>query len=586
MTSQNQSSLQTERARWLPIALAVFLVVTLYALGGTFIRDFAKNTEADRALIAWEMLDRGNNLVPYLLGDVYLTKPPLYYLFLKWSFQTFNSTAPWVARTPSALWAGALAGGTFLFLVRTLGSIPFALGGAFMLALTPFFYRYASLAEIDMTFGAICGLALYAFFNACTSTKGRTITWAFCAGILSGLAFLVKGPQLIVMQIAAIGGLMLFTLFQRKEHRESDLLPSNIILASTLLFFVAGSLIALWFLSLGLHVGFYALWGQFQEELLQRVVSDRSAGERSRGVLYYWYTLPLGTLPWSLGCLSLFRKSTWEKLKNTEKTLIVFLGSTLVASLVIFSLASGKSARYIFPLTAPLIVLSLIGWRYFNSLNWCLLPMRIFSLLLGTTCIVAAGVLALVYNAAFLTVLSLLAATAFLISASLATSTQKLMPAVSCLFIGLLLTRAPAQIHALTQNDKFQAPAVAKEIAQILPENATVYTVGMFERWIVFYIRNERPQDFLRLTPQMAREFCNSNGLEWVMLSMSTEKKWRDAFHQLSPHTRTTVVNGNYRSYALQQVPHSLLCHARLSHVFPTTPWPYEEPYSEPYGEY
>src|SRR5260370_40815348 len=60
-------------------------------------------TEGLRALVASEMLRRGDPIVPTACGEPLLTKPPLGYVGVVLASLPLGSVRPWTARLPSAV---------------------------------------------------------------------------------------------------------------------------------------------------------------------------------------------------------------------------------------------------------------------------------------------------------------------------------------------------------------------------------------------------------------------------------------------------------------------------------------------------
>ncbi|RME58235.1 MAG: phospholipid carrier-dependent glycosyltransferase, partial [Candidatus Dadabacteria bacterium] len=128
------------------IALIFFLYTVPFISQAQFIRA----TEADRALIAYEMLQRKDFVLEYLLNKPYPTKPPLFYWLIASSYVLFNQVSEFSARFPSAFFSSLLLFLFFSFLRRNLKNTFFAFFAAAVLASFPQFFKYSVVAEIDM----------------------------------------------------------------------------------------------------------------------------------------------------------------------------------------------------------------------------------------------------------------------------------------------------------------------------------------------------------------------------------------------------------------------------------------------------
>jgi 4-amino-4-deoxy-L-arabinose transferase-like glycosyltransferase len=176
-------------------AVPIFLIglaATALLAPGALLRDFWIYNEGRRAIIGLAMIQRGDWIVPRLMGTPILTKTPLFYWLEALAFQIFGAH-DWAARLPSLL--AAVGGCLVLYgmLSRLLRDRAAAAFGALALAVTPIYAWMAPHAEPEMTFVFFGILALDGFTRARLADRpapGASLT----AWLALGLAFMVKGP--------------------------------------------------------------------------------------------------------------------------------------------------------------------------------------------------------------------------------------------------------------------------------------------------------------------------------------------------------------------------------------------------------
>jgi 4-amino-4-deoxy-L-arabinose transferase-like glycosyltransferase len=150
--------------------------------------------EARRMIVVREMLLSGNWLVPTLNGEIYVTKPPLFYwLALPFSL-LFHSTAEWVIRLPAALSGFGITWFVFARVKKYIGRWH-ALFTALTLITCWFFIRFARRAEIEMVLTACCASALLFYFDYAKRGLKR---YLYASYLFLGLGFLTKGPVALV----------------------------------------------------------------------------------------------------------------------------------------------------------------------------------------------------------------------------------------------------------------------------------------------------------------------------------------------------------------------------------------------------
>ena len=94
---------QSDRSPWWREAEVVWLFLLVILAYFTRAGDLPlRGEEPTRAQIAFEMLERGDWIVPREQGDPFLSRPPLQNWTIAASYLIFGSREAWVLRLPSA----------------------------------------------------------------------------------------------------------------------------------------------------------------------------------------------------------------------------------------------------------------------------------------------------------------------------------------------------------------------------------------------------------------------------------------------------------------------------------------------------
>ncbi len=131
--------------------------------------------EGRYAEIPREMLARGEWVVPYLLGEPYLDKPPLLYWLVMCSYRLFG-IHDWAARLVPALAVHAAILIVYLLGRRSVGERP-AFWAALLLALCPGFLSVGRLLVLDGLLALWVTIALLAGFEAFRTERIRWGWW-------------------------------------------------------------------------------------------------------------------------------------------------------------------------------------------------------------------------------------------------------------------------------------------------------------------------------------------------------------------------------------------------------------------------
>ncbi|TAN49925.1 MAG: hypothetical protein EPN21_10260 [Methylococcaceae bacterium] len=301
------------------------LALTLNGLAGV---DFVRQSECRTAVVAREMLNSGDFLVPTVNGQPRFEKPPLYYWAIAALAGSGEQVSESTARLPSVLSALATAlllGGFAYRRAQRLGQPPFAaavLAGLLLICL-PGFWQRATLADAESLLALACLAVTFCLYEDLRQPRRH---WLLAAYALSAVAFMVKGPVFLLFTWPA------YWLGARAGC------PRSQHLIGLLLFAVGASAwyaAVLWLEPHALEV--------FRHELAMRFDS-REATHPQRWWFYFGQlfesTLPLGAL------LPLALYAAWQK--RADK-LEAFLLVNAAIAFIALTLLKTKQAHYLLP---------------------------------------------------------------------------------------------------------------------------------------------------------------------------------------------------------------------------------------------
>jgi hypothetical protein len=191
-----------------PISRRLVLAALLISLAGLVFHDLWTPDEPREATLALEMSRAGNWLVPQLVGQPFVEKPPLYYAVAAFWLRLNPCATPdagWL-RLTSALWGLGTLALTWL-LARRLFDRRRATLTALVLATLPGFVHVTHWLLTDVALMFFVTAALWALIEAYRA--GRLVLLPL-AGLFAAGAFLTKG--LIGPVFIALGGLPLLLL--------------------------------------------------------------------------------------------------------------------------------------------------------------------------------------------------------------------------------------------------------------------------------------------------------------------------------------------------------------------------------------
>ncbi len=333
----------------------------------SFFRDLWEPDEPRFALVAKEMIQSGNFIMPHRNNKPYPDKPPLFF----WTI-AFSSLATGGINTSAAILPSAASGAALVFLVfflaRRLGEEDdVALLSAIVLATSFKIFWQASHAQIDMLLAFLVCFAMYAFLRLEGDGKNRYLLLAWGA---MGLATLAKGP---VGFILPLGSMLAYRRWTGKRSYRDFFRIGGIV--------VFAGIVGCW-LTLLIVQGLQNGESAYLQNILfkQTVVRFAKSWHHHQPVYYFFKVILYDFFPWSPFLVSLlilkFRKM---KFTDNEK----FLLSWFFFVLLFFSIPMGKRGLYILPLYPAAAILVASFLRGFTSEKPYVIPARIVAIVYG-----------------------------------------------------------------------------------------------------------------------------------------------------------------------------------------------------------
>ena len=323
--------------------LLLWLIVLLTAL---FTRPLLPVDETRYASVAWEMWLRGDFLVPYLNGEPYSHKPPLYFWLIHAGWWLFG-VHEWVVRMVAPLLVLLILLATSV-LSRQLWP---ADRGASRLAPwlvfgTTFFTAFLSWVQFDLLLVLMVLLALLGMVRAAQDVS----TGWLLSGVAMGLGVLSKGP-VILLYVLPIA--LLAPLWRRSNTRKAWWHWYGGMVVSVL---IAAGIALAWALPAAQAGG-----EAYREAILWGQTANRMVQSFAHAHPVWWYLpwlpvlfAPWVLLPWAWSAVRRYRVS-----RDMGMRLCL---TWLIAGLLVMSLVSGKQVKYLLPLLPAVALLFARVW--------------------------------------------------------------------------------------------------------------------------------------------------------------------------------------------------------------------------------
>lgn len=318
-----------------PHWLALSLLALTFSLPSLLTRDLWNPDEPRYAEVALEMRVLGDYVVPHLNSDIYAEKPPLFF---------------WLSALLQSLGIGFAAGRIVtavaavgcLLLTREMARLWFtqraALLAAIVLASMLLFTRISKMGVLDVPLAFFTMLAAYGWFRH----RRDGGTWSLLLFSGMGLATLIKGPVGILIPCLAVAATLVVP--GRPAPRSRHLLWGGLL---TIL------IVGAWLVPACLQGG-----PEYTNTILFRQSVGRMATSWSHQKPWHYYLtgLPIFLFPWIVflpwAAVRLWRDGGNAR-DGAPRRLLLWSG----LGLLVFSLISGKRARYMIPFLPPLAIL-------------------------------------------------------------------------------------------------------------------------------------------------------------------------------------------------------------------------------------
>jgi 4-amino-4-deoxy-L-arabinose transferase-like glycosyltransferase len=292
------------------------------------------------ALLARDMTESGDYVVPVKRGEAYHSQPPLFLWAEVASGALMGGVSEAAVRVPSFL-----AALSTVLLVHALAANLFtptaALMSALVLAADVRFLLQAQWASTDMMLCFFMTATLAAFYTGYRS--GRR-WWYLVMYAAAGLAAMTKGP----VGFALPGLVIVCFLLLRRDLKE--VLRMRLPLGAA----IVSGICAPWILLFWHRAGGSQVANLVLKQSLQRYTE---AWNNLQPWYYFLWRFPADFLPWT----PIFPIALWASTRM-EKSHRLFLWCWFAAVLLFFSASSGKRGVYILPLHPAAAIL--VGWLW------------------------------------------------------------------------------------------------------------------------------------------------------------------------------------------------------------------------------
>ncbi len=447
--------------------------------------------EPRRVLITMEMLENNNWTLPTQLGEYYYNKPPGFNWVLIGSTSLFGELNEWSARFPTVLSTILLSVLIFLLNWRYLNRRAAWLGAILFTSSAGILFYFSTLAEIDLYYSLLTFASIAAIFHF--HKVQRYFPLFLIIYGLSALGFLTKGlPSLVFIAIS----LLVFFTYQRQWYRLFSLAHFSGIL-------LFAAIIGTYFWHYAQHNSVQqfitVLWGQSSE----RTVIDQGFFDLFGHVLAFPFQTIGDIMPGGLLLLFAIRKDFWKLIRQNDW--ITFCCWMFGVNFILYWLSPGAKLRYIYMLYPFLLNVLLYLYLQRSSLRpWRMQLFRgILQSLLGIMAI-AAAIIPLIEDLAFLNYLLPLAAIGFLLFMALfiigwrrkALLLPVFLLAVAIARIFFDLTVLPQRAY---DSGGQRGKDIAAEIVDIVEDKPLhIWQDGRFSFTIVAYINQLRGQTIRR----------------------------------------------------------------------------------------
>ena len=316
---------------FLAFLLSVGALIFLFHLGG---RDLWDPDETRYAVVAREMSETGNWILPQLNGKIYAEKPPLFFWLVNLSVFFLGEDSELANRLPSAM-AGLLAVLLTFFFGERLLNTRVGFLSSLILSTCFLFPQISRWMMLDSLFTLFFLLTLFYFHRGYGDHEGRQ-KYYFLAGLFMGLGVLTKGPIAYI----PIPILLLYSFILKDPRRAWNL---NLLYG----FVISLAVVFIWLLP--------ACWigGDIYRD---KILFGQTIGRLIEGgkhfhpksIFFYFIRFPFEFLPWTVFLPAAFFLGLRDG--KTNKKAFLFLFGWFATVFLFFTLSKGKKDNYILPL--------------------------------------------------------------------------------------------------------------------------------------------------------------------------------------------------------------------------------------------
>lgn len=363
--------------RWQLCLLGLTLMVLAAGLG---LRDPWPADEPRFALIARDMVDSGDWLIPRVAGVLYPDKPPLFFWLIAAVYKLTGLLR--IAFLMPSIAAGVGVIWLVMDLGRRLWNPSAGLWAGAILLGTVQFTTQMKAAQID---GVLCFLTTLSFYGLCRHLLlGPAWGWYTAGGVAAGVGVMTKGVGLLPLLI------LLPYAWARRRHYSVPRIDWRdlrwLLAPIAMLIVVALWLVPMWWVTTSSADPELLA---YRDNILFRQTLERYASPWGH-IKPPWYFLT-NAIPLLWQPLVLFLPWLWREWRcgiSMKDGRILLLGGWVILVLVFFSLSAGKRSLYIFP---ALPVFALLAAPYAAKILRLEAPRRT---LLAFTVFVCVGIAA------------------------------------------------------------------------------------------------------------------------------------------------------------------------------------------------
>lgn len=324
----------------------VCLITFFYAIGA---HDLWGPDEVRYALVAREMAERGDYIVPHLNGEVYLEKPPLVFWLTNVFAQGLHFPYETAARLPAAFASLITVLLVWAYASRRWDGWTGLLAGL-LLVTNPTVFWFGRSGMLDSVLTLATTVATLAGVHA-LDTRSRWLPWFGLVGAGLAAAALTKGPVGFLVPLLVIGSYGIATHRGRRAAVGLGLSGALAVLC----------VLPWWIAAHSQSGGQYGSMSELWHQTYGRAVQGYS---HAHSVYYYVLQLLPGWLPWSL----FLPGAVWTAAKTRGRPdwaawrLPVFWA---VLPFVALSLIVSKRERYLLPLYPGVALMLALYLRQF-----------------------------------------------------------------------------------------------------------------------------------------------------------------------------------------------------------------------------